>query len=134
MAGSNTALETALLTMRIFFQLKAVHSLIHVYFITALLGIIHIRKKEYVAGRGGNPQNNTVGNQQASPCTSHIGLCAPVGPRGHPGATLRHSRNWHVLDPGSVFLEGLWNPRPGYCVFACFLLCRSAAVMEIPSQ
>lgn len=53
MAGSNTALETALLTMRIFFQLKAVHSLIHVYFITALLGIIHIRKKEYVAGRGG---------------------------------------------------------------------------------
>lgn len=45
MAGSDIVLETALLTRRIFFQLKAVHSLVHVYFITALLGIIHIKKK-----------------------------------------------------------------------------------------
>lgn len=60
MAGSDIVLETALLTRRIFFQLKAVHSLVHVYFITALLGIIHIKKKEYVAGEKKNPQNNTV--------------------------------------------------------------------------
>lgn len=65
MAASDTTLETALLTMRIFFQLKAVHSLVHVYFIIALLEIIHIRKKKYVA-RGEKTQSNTVCNQQAS--------------------------------------------------------------------
>lgn len=62
MAASDTTLETALLTMRIFFQLKAMHGLIHVYFIIALLGIIHIRKKKYIAGikKKNKTKSNTV--------------------------------------------------------------------------
>lgn len=120
MAASDTASETALLTMRIFFQLKAVHGLVHVYFITALLGIIHIRKKKYVAGekkKRNNPKATQCETNRLPLCISHRGLCAPEGLRGHSGAVLRHGWSWHILDPVS-FPGSFWNLRP--CVFLNF--------------
>lgn len=110
MAASNTTSETALLTMRIFSQLKAVHALIHVYFITALLGIIHIRKKKYASGI---KKKKTPKHPKATPretsrlllCMSHRRLCVPAGLRGHIGAACRCSWSWHILYPGSLFLE-----------------------------